>query len=63
MSTEQTLITVGEFCARHSISKSYFYVLRKKGRAPPSVMLGRKRLIPAAAAEQWRQSLMEGKDK
>jgi predicted DNA-binding transcriptional regulator AlpA len=59
MSTEQTLITVADFCARHSISKSYFYVLRKKGAAPPSMMLGRKRLISATAAEQWRRNLME----
>jgi predicted DNA-binding transcriptional regulator AlpA len=63
MSTEQTLITVAAFCARHSISKSYFYVLRKKGRAPPSMMLGRKRLISTQAAEAWRQSLVEGKER
>ena len=59
MSTEQTLISVADFCARHSISKSYFYVLRKKGRAPPSMMLGRKRLIDTTAAEVWRRNLME----
>jgi predicted DNA-binding transcriptional regulator AlpA len=59
MSTEQTLITVRDFCRLHSISHSWFYVLRKQGRAPPSFMIGRKRLISAAAAEQWRQSLME----
>jgi hypothetical protein len=52
-------MTVADFCAQHAISHSYFYKLRKQGRAPPSFMIGRKRLISVAAAEAWRQSLME----
>jgi predicted DNA-binding transcriptional regulator AlpA len=57
MSTEQTLISVREFCAQNSISHSYFYVLRKQGKAPASFMIGRKRLIATEDAARWRQSL------
>jgi predicted DNA-binding transcriptional regulator AlpA len=53
------LLSVAEFCRVHSLSHSYFYKLRKQGRAPPSFTIGRKRLISADAAEVWRQSLME----
>jgi predicted DNA-binding transcriptional regulator AlpA len=52
-------LTVAAFCRAHSISRSYFYKLQKRGMAPPSVMLGRKRLIATEDAARWRQSLME----
>jgi hypothetical protein len=53
------LLSVAAFCAQHSISKAYFYKLRKLGRAPQSCLSGRKRLISADAAEAWRRNLME----
>jgi excisionase family DNA binding protein len=53
------LLSVAEFCRVHSLSRSYFYKLRKQGRAPPSFMIGRKRLISAEDAARWRRNLME----
>jgi hypothetical protein len=57
------MMSVADFCARHAISKSYFYKLRAQGMAPQSGLIGRKRLISADAAEAWRRNLMEGKGK
>jgi hypothetical protein len=53
------LLSVSAFCRVHSISRSYFYKLRRLGRAPQSCLSGRKRLISADAAEAWRRNLME----
>jgi hypothetical protein len=43
-----------EFCKAHRISVSYYYELKKLGRAPREMMLGTRRIISAEAAAAWR---------
>ena len=46
--------TIKEFCKAHRISVSYYYELKKLGRAPREMMLGTRRIISAEAASAWR---------
>ena len=47
--------TVPEFCADHGgISKVFFYALLKDGRGPRLMKVGRRTLITAEAAAEWR---------
>ena len=46
--------TIKEFCKAHRISVSYYYELKKLGRAPREMMLGTRRIISAEAAAEWR---------
>lgn len=50
--------SIKEFCKANGISESFFYKLRKQGRAPRTLSVGRRTLITAEAAEEWRK-LME----
>lgn len=51
--------TIPEFCADHgNISKSFFHKLVNEGKAPRLMKIGRRTLISAEAAAQWR-ALME----
>jgi excisionase family DNA binding protein len=45
--------TVDEFCARVGISRRHFYALLRRGEGPPTVTVGRRRLIRRAAGEAW----------
>ncbi len=48
--------SIGEFCARHGpISRAFYYVLRKDGKAPREMRVGGRVLISAEAAAQWRR--------
>ena len=48
--------TIGEFCARNGpISRAFYYVLRKDGKAPREMHVGGRVLISAEAAAQWRR--------
>jgi predicted DNA-binding transcriptional regulator AlpA len=47
------LITLQEFHARFSIPKSTWYRLVEAGGAPPIVKVGRRTLVPLAAAREW----------
>lgn len=47
--------TIPEFCRRNSISVTFYYQLRREGRAPDEMRLARKRvLISKEAAQAWR---------
>ena len=46
--------SVREFCVAHKISVSYYYVLKKLGRAPAEMQFGTRRIISAEAAAAWR---------
>ena len=46
--------TIREFCKAHRISISYYYELKKIGRAPREMALGTRRIISAEAAAAWR---------
>jgi predicted DNA-binding transcriptional regulator AlpA len=50
------LITLQDFFVRFSIAKSTWYRLAKAGDAPPIVKVGRRTLVPMAAARAWMQS-------
>jgi predicted DNA-binding transcriptional regulator AlpA len=64
MSTDNTaaapadpeLITLQQFFTRFAIAKSSWYRLAKAGGAPPIVKIGRRTLVPLAAARAWLQS-------
>jgi len=49
--------SIGEFCTLNDISRSLFYVLRVKGRAPRVMKVGRRTLISAEAAAEWRKNM------
>lgn len=43
------------FCKRNSISLSFLYELLKTGNGPAVIAIGRRRLISANAASEWRK--------
>lgn len=49
--------TVAQFCADHSISRTHFYQLIKDGKGPRMMKLGRRTLIGAEAAADWRRDM------
>lgn len=49
------LFSINDFCDVHDISRSLFYTLLKEGRAPATTRIGRRRLISAEAAREWRR--------
>ena len=57
--TDKAALSIGEFCAKHGISRATFYILRKEGRGPLEMKVGARRLISIEAAAAWRRR-MEG---
>jgi len=51
--------SIPEFCRRHGISRAHFYNLSKSGRAPAVMRVGRRTLISAEAAAEWRRRMEE----
>jgi predicted DNA-binding transcriptional regulator AlpA len=49
--------TVPQFCDGHNISRTHFYELIKQGRAPRLMKVGRRTLISAEAAFDWRRRI------
>ncbi len=49
--------TIDTFCRTHEISRSEYYLLRKRGLAPAEIRLGRKVLISVEAAAKWRERM------
>ena len=49
--------SIGEFCEAHRISRAFFYELVKEGKAPRLICLGRRRLISAESAAEWRKRM------
>ena len=49
--------SVAEFCHQHGISRGTFYKLLGEGRAPKAIKVGRRTLISAEAAEEWRRRM------
>jgi len=50
--------TIPEFCANHgNISKSFFHKLVNEGKAPRITKIGRRTLISAEAAAEWRATM------
>jgi hypothetical protein len=51
------VLTIAQFCDEHQISRGFFNVLKQRGEAPDFIKIGRRVLIPTAAAAEWRQRL------
>jgi predicted DNA-binding transcriptional regulator AlpA len=52
-------VSIDAFCKAHSISRATFYNLKKRGKAPKTLLVGRRRLVSHEAAATWRRSMEE----
>jgi predicted DNA-binding transcriptional regulator AlpA len=50
-------VSIDAFCKAHSISRATFYNLRKRGKSPKTLVVGRRRLVTDDAAAAWRRSV------
>ena len=51
--------SIAEFCAAHHISRSYYFMIRRRGEGPREMKVGRRRLISVEAAADWRREREE----
>jgi hypothetical protein len=51
--------SIDAFCKAHSISRATFYNLKGRGKAPKTLVVGRRRLVSHEAAAAWRRSMEE----
>jgi len=49
--------TVTQFADAHSVSRTHVYALIKAGKGPRLMKVGRRTLISAEAAADWRRQL------
>jgi len=49
--------SVAHFCAEHGISRAFFYLLRARGDGPRIMKVGRRTLVTADAASEWRNRM------
>lgn len=49
--------SIDEFCEAHRISRAMYYSLEKDGNGPRLMQVGRRVLISAEAAAEWRQRM------
>lgn len=49
-------LSVESFCEQYGISRSFFYKLRRQGKAPRTMTIGRRRLITPDAIAEWQES-------
>lgn len=45
--------TIDDFCQQQKVSRAYFYLLQKAGKAPRSYKLGRITRISEEAIREW----------
>ena len=57
---DKQAFSVLDFCESHSISRAGFYLMLKRGDGPRLMRVGRRVLISAEAAQEWRK-LVESK--
>lgn len=46
-------VTIQEFCDSQRISRAYFYILAREGKAPRSYKLGKTTRISEDAVREW----------
>lgn len=51
---EKDSYSIDDFCARNSISRAMYYLLKAEGDAPKEMRFGTKVLISKEAAAEWR---------
>jgi hypothetical protein len=49
--------TVAQFCGDHQVSRTFFHELNKRGQGPRLMRVGRRVLISAEAAADWRKQM------
>jgi hypothetical protein len=54
--------TIAEFCYAHKISQASYYKQRKLGLGPKEMEFGRRRIISAEAAADWRRARVAADD-
>jgi hypothetical protein len=47
-------LSISQFCARNNISRSFFYKLKKRGKAPRTMNVDGRRIISPEAERDWR---------
>jgi predicted DNA-binding transcriptional regulator AlpA len=47
-------LSIPQFCARNNISRSFFYKLKKRGKAPRTMDVDGRRIISPEAERDWR---------
>lgn len=58
MAVDRPLVfTVATFCSAHQISRTHLYTLDKSGNGPRRMKVGRRVLISAEAARDWREQM------
>jgi hypothetical protein len=57
VNTKTLAFSVSQFCAAHNISRAFYYLLKKRGIAPASMKVGKRELISAESALEWRNRL------
>jgi hypothetical protein len=55
-------VSIPTFCKAHGISPATFYNLRKRGKAPRTLLVGRRRLVSDEAAAEWRRAMEDPSD-
>ncbi|WP_342114578.1 hypothetical protein [Pseudoduganella sp. OTU4001] len=60
IATENPVFDTDEFCEAHRISRSSLFKLWREGDGPRIMKVGRRTLISAEAAAEWRK-LMESR--
>lgn len=59
--TKPRNFSVDQVCEWAGIARSTFYGMVKMGTAPQGFKLGKRRLFPVAALEEWMAGLESGK--
>lgn len=54
---ERATYTLAQFMEGHNVSRTHFYRLQKAGMAPRMMRVGRRVLISAEAAAEWRKRM------
>lgn len=57
--TPQSAYSIAQFCDAHHISRTHLHNMCKAGKGPRMMKLGRRVLISAEAAADWRRQLEE----
>lgn len=52
---QQSPFSIPEWCEHNRISRSLFYILDRRGEAPQTFRVGKRRLISPEADIEWRR--------
>jgi len=57
MDIERRSYSVAEFCVSYGMSRATFYRLLQSGQGPAVYHIGKRTMISAAAADEWRRRM------